>query len=74
MQTLAEVRGTQAIGVILSGTGSDGSIGIKTISAAGGVTFAQDPDTAKFDGMPRNAIQTGGLCTFFLLKRSRESL
>jgi two-component system CheB/CheR fusion protein len=59
MQTLATVRGAQAVGVVLSGTGSDGSVGMKAISAAGGVTFAQDPETAKFDGMPKSAINTG---------------
>ena len=59
MQTLAEVRGSQAVSVVLSGTGIDGSAGTKAIAAAGGVTFAQDPETAKFDGMPRSAIGTG---------------
>jgi len=57
--SLAESRGPQAIGVILSGTASDGTAGIKAIKEAGGLTFAQDPDSAKFDGMPRNAIASG---------------
>jgi len=47
------------IGVVLSGTGSDGSLGIEEIKSAGGITFAQDQDTAKHDGMPRAAIATG---------------
>jgi two-component system CheB/CheR fusion protein len=47
------------IGVVLSGTGSDGSLGIDEIKAAGGITFAQDQDSAKHDGMPRSAIATG---------------
>jgi len=57
--SLAEARGPQAIGVILSGTASDGTAGIKAIKEAGGLTFAQDPESAKFDGMPRNAIASG---------------
>jgi two-component system CheB/CheR fusion protein len=57
--SLAETRGPQAIGVILSGTASDGTAGIKAIKQAGGITFAQDPESAKFDGMPRNAIASG---------------
>jgi two-component system CheB/CheR fusion protein len=59
MRSLAEVRKSHAIGVILSGTASDGTAGIEAIRAEGGVTFAQDPETAKFDGMPRSAIESG---------------
>jgi two-component system CheB/CheR fusion protein len=59
MRSLAVVRKSQAIGVILSGTASDGTAGVEAIRAAGGVTFAQDPGTAKFDGMPRSAIEAG---------------
>src|SRR3984885_15195127 len=65
MRSLAEVRKSQAIGVILSGTASDGTAGIEAIRANGGVTFAQDPETAKFDGMPRSAIESG--CIDFVL-------
>lgn len=57
--SLAESRGAQAIGVILSGTASDGTAGVKAIKEAGGITFAQAPESAKFDGMPRNAIGSG---------------
>jgi two-component system CheB/CheR fusion protein len=57
--SLAEALGPQAIGVILSGTASDGTAGVKAIKEAGGITFAQDPESAKFDGMPRNAIASG---------------
>jgi two-component system CheB/CheR fusion protein len=60
-QSLAETRHNQAIGVILSGNASDGALGLKAIKAAGGVTFAQDPETAKYDGMPRSAISTGSV-------------
>jgi two-component system CheB/CheR fusion protein len=65
MRSLAEVRKSQAIGVILSGTASDGTAGVEAIRAEGGVTFAQDPETAKFDGMPRSAIESG--CIDFVL-------
>ena len=58
-RTLAEVRGSQAIGVVLSGTASDGTLGLKAIKAAGGICLAQDPQSAAFDGMPRNAIAGG---------------
>jgi two-component system CheB/CheR fusion protein len=61
MRSLAVVRKSQAIGVILSGTASDGTAGVEAIRAAGGVTFAQDPGTAKFDGMPRSAIESGSI-------------
>jgi two-component system, chemotaxis family, CheB/CheR fusion protein len=53
---LAADRGSRAVGVVLSGTGSDGTLGLQAIKAAGGVTFAQEAQTAKFDGMPRSAI------------------
>jgi two-component system, chemotaxis family, CheB/CheR fusion protein len=58
-ESLAECRGSRAIGVVLSGTGSDGTAGLRAIKAAGGLTFAQDPQTAKFDAMPNSAIRAG---------------
>jgi two-component system, chemotaxis family, CheB/CheR fusion protein len=58
LRSLAAVEGPQAIGVILSGTGSDGTLGICEVRAAGGLTFAQD-DSAQYDGMPRSAIASG---------------
>ncbi len=57
--SLAESAGARAIGVILSGTASDGAHGVREIKAAGGVTIAQSPASAKHDGMPRAAIATG---------------
>src|SRR5262245_22111028 len=57
--SLAESAGSHAIGIILSGTASDGALGIRDIKAAGGVTIAQTPESAKYDGMPRAAIATG---------------
>jgi two-component system CheB/CheR fusion protein len=62
LASLAEVRGRDAAGVILSGTGTDGARGIQAIRARAGATFAQD-ETARFDGMPRAAIATGSVET-----------
>jgi two-component system CheB/CheR fusion protein len=59
LRELAADRGSQTLGVILSGTASDGTLGLQAIKAAGGITFAQDAQTAKFDGMPKSAIATG---------------
>lgn len=58
-QALAADRGSHAIGVVLSGTASDGTEGLKAIKARDGITFAQSPDSAKFDGMPRSAVEAG---------------
>jgi two-component system, chemotaxis family, CheB/CheR fusion protein len=65
LRSLAEQCGSRAIGVILSGTGSDGAAGVAAIKAAGGVTFAQDAATAKFAAMPEAAVATG--CVDFVL-------
>lgn len=56
--SLAQDKRESAIGVILSGTGSDGAQGIKAIKSEGGFTIAQEPQTAKYDGMPLAAIHT----------------
>jgi two-component system CheB/CheR fusion protein len=56
---LAEDVGERAVGVVLSGSGLDGSHGLLAIKAAGGLTFAQEPLSAKFDSMPKAAIATG---------------
>ncbi len=58
-RSLAAERGSHAIGVVLSGTASDGTEGLEAIKAADGITFAQDPGSAKFGGMPRSAIDAG---------------
>src|SRR5262249_28810587 len=58
-ESLAEEQGSRAIGIVLSGTGSDGTAGLRAIKAAGGITFAQDESSAKFAAMPRNAIMSG---------------
>jgi two-component system CheB/CheR fusion protein len=58
-RSLSEDQKEKAIGIIVSGTASDGTLGIKAIKGEGGMVMAQDPDTAKYDGMPRSAIGTG---------------
>ncbi len=60
-RSLAEGLGEAAVGIVLSGTGSDGAAGMRDIKAAGGVTIAQDPATAGHDGMPKSAIHTGSI-------------
>jgi two-component system CheB/CheR fusion protein len=59
-RSLSTDQGSRAIGVILSGTASDGTLGAKAIKAEGGITFAQD-ETARFDGMPHSAIAAGAI-------------
>ncbi|MEP6822055.1 MAG: chemotaxis protein CheB, partial [Chthoniobacterales bacterium] len=58
-RTLAQAYGQRAVAVILSGTDSDGVIGLKHVRAQGGVTIAQDPHEAEYDSMPLTAISTG---------------
>ena len=64
-ESLATSRGSSAIGIILSGTGSDGSKGIQAIREAGGTTLVESFETAQFDGMPKSAVHTG--CVDFIL-------
>lgn len=59
LTALARDQGSLAIGLILSGTGSDGTRGLMAIKSAGGFTAVQQPETAQFDGMPRSALATG---------------
>ena len=59
LRALAADRGSESIGVVLSGTASDGTLGLQAIKAAGGITFAQEKGTAKFDSMPGSAIAAG---------------
>ncbi len=58
-RSLARDQGPQAIGVVLSGMGADGTLGLKEIKRQGGLTLAQQPDSAQFDSMPQNAIASG---------------
>lgn len=64
LRSLAQSQREKAIGVILSGTATDGTLGLKTIKSEGGITFAQD-ETAKYQGMPKSAIVSG--CVDFVL-------
>src|SRR5262249_14830753 len=69
LRSLAVEKRDRAIGVILSGTASDGTLGLEAIKAEGGITFAQDEKTAEYDGMPRSAIAAG--CVDFELPPDR---
>lgn len=59
LTSLGESCATRAIGIVLSGAGSDGAIGVKKISECGGIVLVQKPETAEHDGMPLSAIATG---------------
>ncbi len=61
LQSLATAYGPRAVCVVLSGTGADGSLGLKAVKEKGGLVIAQDPDEAGYGGMPRNAILTGSV-------------
>lgn len=65
MRSLAADQGSNAIGVVLSGTGSDGTAGLTAIKGEGGITLAQDTQSSKYDGMPASAIAAG--CVDFVL-------
>ncbi len=65
LESLAEDQGANAIGVILSGSGSDGALAMQKIKSEGGTTFAQDDHSARFTGMPRAAVSLG--CIDFVL-------
>ena len=58
-RSLAEDQGEKAVGIILSGTGTEGTLSLKNIKGHGGLSIVQDPKTAKYDGMPRSAIAAG---------------
>ena len=60
-RSLAQQHGSRAIGIILSGAGSDGALGLAEIKEQGGITFVQNVRTAKFPGMPHSAIMHGGI-------------
>src|SRR5688572_3709395 len=65
MRSLAEEHHGRAIGVILSGTATDGTLGLEAIKAEGGITFAQDDKSAQYGGMPSSAVASG--CVDFVL-------
>lgn len=58
-RSLADDKGEMAIGIILSGTGTDGTLGIRAIHGAGGTVMVQTPSSAKYSGMPESAVRTG---------------
>ncbi|WP_259990144.1 chemotaxis protein CheB [Sulfitobacter sp. S190] len=68
LTSLADSHGEKTVAIILSGTGSDGTYGVQAIREAGGITIAQDNESAKYDGMPHNAVQTG--CIDLILRPS----
>jgi two-component system CheB/CheR fusion protein len=74
LRSLAEDAGKKAIGVVLSGTGSDGTFGLRAIKEAGGLTFVQDPESAKYDGMPRSALESGAVDHCLLPEAIAEEL
>jgi two-component system CheB/CheR fusion protein len=59
LRSLAEDQGEDAVGIILSGTGTDGTLGLRAVFGAGGLCLVQEPSNAKFDGMPESAIKAG---------------
>jgi two-component system, chemotaxis family, CheB/CheR fusion protein len=59
LRSLAKELGTDAVAIIFSGTGTDGTLGLRAIKAEAGTAFVQDPESARYDGMPRSAINTG---------------
>jgi two-component system CheB/CheR fusion protein len=61
LRSLAVAHGSNAIGVILSGTASDGTLGLAAVKGEAGITFAQEPSSAKYDGMPASAIASGSV-------------
>ncbi len=65
LTSLAEDQAEDAIGIILSGTASDGALGLRAILGTGGVCMVQEPSTAKYDGMPQSAIAAG--CATYVL-------
>ncbi len=58
-RSLAQDQHERAIGIVLSGTGSDGTLGVRDIKSEGGMVMVQTPDSTEFDGMPRSVIATG---------------
>jgi two-component system, chemotaxis family, CheB/CheR fusion protein len=72
LRSLADERRGKSIAVILSGTGSDGTLGVAAIKSKDGVTFAQDEKSAKFGDMPKNAVASG--CVDFVLRPEEIAL
>jgi len=73
-RSLAEDQKQRGVGIILSGTGTDGTLGLRAIKAESGMTIAQDPQSAKYQGMPRSAIDAGVVDVVKPAGRMSESL
>ena len=58
-RSLAQDQHERAICIVLSGTGSDGTLGVRAVKGEGGMVMAQNPESTEYDGMPRSAIATG---------------
>lgn len=74
LHALATDYGARAVCVILSGTGSDGTLGLEAVKANHGLVIVQDPDEAAYDGMPRSAITTGAVDLVLPLARIPQAL
>jgi two-component system, chemotaxis family, CheB/CheR fusion protein len=74
LHSLADAYGARAICIVLSGTGGDGSLGLKAVKEKGGLVIAQDPTEAGHDGMPRNAIMTGAVDLVLPVAKIPEAL
>ena len=74
LRSLAEDQTDRAIGIILSGTGTEGTLSLKAIKGKGGLSIVQDPTTAKYDGMPRSAIAAGAEDFILPVKEMPEML
>jgi two-component system CheB/CheR fusion protein len=73
-RSLSEDQKERAIAIVLSGTASDGTLGIKAVKGEGGMVMVQDPDTAKYEGMPRSAIETGLVDFILPVEKMPENL
>ncbi|HSR71622.1 MAG TPA: CheR family methyltransferase, partial [Kiloniellales bacterium] len=74
LRSLAEELGERAVCVVLSGTGADGSLGLKAVKEQCGLVIAQDPDEAGYDGMPQSAIMTGAVDLVLPVAKVPEAL
>ncbi|HLG88992.1 MAG TPA: chemotaxis protein CheB, partial [Alphaproteobacteria bacterium] len=74
LHSLADEYGSRAVCVILSGTGADGSLGLKAVKGKGGLVIAQEPADAGYDGMPRSAIATGSVDLVLPVDKIAEAL
>ena len=74
LRSLADDQQDNAIGIIFSGTGSDGSLGLRAIHGAGGTTLVQDPASAQYEGMPSSAIKGGHVSQVLLINKMPSAL